>query len=202
MCIAFIAACSSGHPRSESTQSTTMRSGTDTNAPSKERPTANSPSVPTDSSHSQVEPIPTPAVTPPAQSAVDAYVAMGNVLDTWGVAPAKAKSAELAPYVTAAVLKQTVAVYASMAKQGLAYRGTPDALNLKVTAATAQSVVLSSCPSPDPSDPYVQYVLATGKPVAAPVSSVFHPKAITILDSSGHWRVASIIPDEGRTCSA
>lgn len=199
VCIAFVAACSSGHAQPELTS---PRSVTDTSPPSVGHVPTTSTSVPTRASASQIEPIPTPSVTPPAQSAVDAYVAMGNVLDAWGVSPARANADQLAPYATADVLKQTVAVYASMAKEGLAYRGTPDALNLKVTAATAQSVVLSSCPSPDRSDPYVQYVLATGKPVTAPVSSALHPKTITILDSSGHWRVASIIPDEGRTCSA
>ena len=126
---------------------------------------------------------------------------MGNVLDAWGLDPRKTDAKQLAPYVTSTVLKQTVAIYQAMAKQGLAYRGTPDSLNLKVVTASSQSVILSSCPAPNKSDPYVQYVVATGKPISTTKPLVLHPKAITVLFSDGRWRVSSIIPDEGRTCS-
>lgn len=175
-----------------STTGATMATSTDSN-----RSTSHSASP-----SGSAKPIPTPTVTPPAQSAVNSYVAMGNVLTAWGADPRKTNGTHLAPYATSTVVKQTVAIFQSMAKQGIAYRGTPDSLNLKVVTTSSESVILSSCPTPNNTDPYTQYVVATGKAVATSTPSVLHPKAITVLFTGGRWRVSSIIPDEGRTCRA
>jgi hypothetical protein len=127
-------------------------------------------------------------------------VGLYNLTSTLGLDPAHADTSKIAPYVTAATLPQWRQVFATMARHGVAYRGIPDDPHLKVVSASGQSVVLSSCPTPNPRDPYVQYVVATGKPVPTTTDKRLHPKAITVLYVSGHWRVASVIPDEGRTC--
>jgi hypothetical protein len=126
---------------------------------------------------------------------------MGNVLIRWDADPKNAKASELAPYVTHQVLEQILAQYQYMATHGLAYRGTPDSDHIRVIAADSSSAALRNCLVPSKSDPYTQYVVATGKPVPQSGPGGLHPKAVTVVFSDGRWRVSSIIPDLGRTCT-
>ena len=158
---------------------------------------------PTSASGSATPPsVPTPTVTPPAQSAVDAYTGASNVLFRWDRDPQKATSSELAPYVTSTVLAQILSSYRSMAQAGLAYRGTPDQSHITVIASSSTSVAFSDCPTPSATDPYTQYVVATGKPVAATTPAGLHPKAVTAVLQDGRWRISEITPNLAKTCTA
>jgi hypothetical protein len=145
--------------------------------------------------------VPTPTVSPAAQSAVDAYTGASNVLYGWDQDPQRANPGELAPFVTSTVLKQVLASYQSMAQAGLAYRGTPDRSHITVIAASSTSVAFSDCPTPSATDPYTQYVVATGKPVASTTPSGLHPKAVTAVFQDDHWRVSAITPNLAETCT-
>lgn len=193
--LAALAACGSSTTRTQSLSPSTPDSSASHLSTS---PQSSSSSGTT--SRSASKPVPTPSVTPAAQSAVNAYVGLYNLTSALGLDPAHANTSKIAPYVTAATLPQWRQVFATMAKNGVAYRGIPDDPHLKVVSASGQSVVLSSCPTPNSHDPYIQYVVATGKPVPTTTSKTLRPKAITVLYVSGRWRVASVIPDEGRIC--
>jgi|ThiBio_1000_plan_1041568.scaffolds.fasta_scaffold00444_31 hypothetical protein len=128
---------------------------------------------------------------------------MANVLDVWDLDPAKANGAQLQPYVTDQTVKQLVAIYKDMTAHGLAYRGDPDTPHLTVLVAGSSLTALSDCPTPSKTNPSVQYVVATGKPVppvANPIPGL-HPKAITVVFTGGHWKVQSIIPNEAKVCT-
>ena len=197
------AACSgSSGTHTQSNSPTSPSAPTTTDAPTSTPPTSatsphsssSKPSKPTNVS------VPTPTVAPTAQGAVNAYIGLYNLTSNLGLDPAHANTSKIAPYVTAATLPQWRRIFTTMARQGLAYRGVPDNPHVKVVSASGQSAVLSSCPTPNAHDPYIQYVVATGKPVQTTIDAHLHPKAITVLLTSGRWRVASVIPDEGRTC--
>lgn len=163
-----------------------------------------SPSKPPNSSSSSprtVPSVPTPTVTPPAQQAVDAYISASNVLLTWDRDPGRAQTGQVSSYVTATVLAQVLGAYRSMAQSGLAYRGTPDQSHIKVLAASATSAAFTDCPTPSATDPYTQYVVATGKAVRSTTPSGLHAKAVTVIYQSGHWRISGIVPNLAKTCT-
>ena len=196
------AACSGSsgtHAQSPASPSTP----TTTDTPTSASPTSGRTSPPSSSSKPSKPTnvsVPTPTVAPAAQGAVNAYIGLYNLTSNLGLDPSHADTSKIAPYVTAATLPQWRRIFTTMARQGLAYRGVPDNPHVKVVSASGQSAVLSSCPTPNAYDPYIQYVAATGKPVQTTTDAHLHPKAITVLHTSGRWRVASVIPDEGRTC--
>lgn len=198
------AACSgSSGTHTQSNSRTSPSAPTTTDTPTSTPPTSGRTSPPSSSSKPSKPTnvsVPTPTVAPAAQGAVNAYIGLYNLTSNLGLDPAHADTSKIAPYVTAATLPQWRGIFTTMAQHGLAYRGIPDNPHVKVVSASGQSAVLSSCPTPNAHDPYIQYVVATGKPVQTTTDAHLHPKAITVLHASGRWRVASVIPDEGRTC--
>ncbi len=144
---------------------------------------------------------PTPTVAPAAQKAVDAYIAASNVLLGWDRDPGRAKAPQLSSYVTSTVLAQVMNAYQSMARSGLAYRGTPDQSHIKVIAAGGTSAAFTDCPTPSANDPYTQYVVATGEAVKSTAPSGLHPKAVTVIYQTGRWRISGIVPDLAKACT-
>lgn len=193
-----VAACSSSGTHTQSLSPSSPSSSSTSSTASPSRSTTSSTSVAT-----KPKPIPTPTVTPPAQGAVDAYVSMANVLDGWDHDPKKANAAQLQPYVTDKTISQLVAIYKGMAAHGLAYRGDPDTPHLTVLVAGSSLTALSDCPTPSATNPAVEYVVATGKPVPPPANPIpgLHPKAVTVLFTAGRWKVQSIIPNEAKVCT-
>ena len=92
-------------------------------------------------------------------------------------------------------------VYQQMAAQHLAYRGNPDTPHLKVATVGSSAAVFTDCSTPSKTNPSVQYSVRTGQPVKSTVPPGLHPKVVTVLDQSGHWKVNSIIPNLGQTCT-
>jgi hypothetical protein len=139
----------------------------------------------------------------PSRTDKSGRCAWSNVLFGWDQDPRKANSSELAPYVTSTVLKQIISSYQSMAQAGLAYRGTPDQSHITVIAASTTSVAFSDCPTPSSTDPYTQYVVATGKPTTTTTTPPgLHPKAVTAIVQDGRWRISAITPNLAKTCTA
>jgi hypothetical protein len=126
---------------------------------------------------------------------------MGNVLNRWDLDPRKARSSELQRYVTSSALRDFMRVYQQMAAQHLAYRGNPDTPHLKVATVGSSAAVFTDCSTPSKTNPSVQYSVRTGQPVKSTVPPGLHPKVVTVLDQSGHWKVNSIIPNLGQTCT-
>lgn len=157
-------------------------------------------SAPSSMHSSNGKPIPTPSVTSTAQGAVNAYIAMSNVLSRWDAHPASAKGGDLKAYVTAPALKQFVATYQNLAEHGLAYRGALPANHVKIVTADSASVVISNCQIQSESDPYVEYVVATGKSVPPSGGRGPYLKVVTILHAAGGWRVNSIVTDASTVC--
>lgn len=195
---ATLAACGGSGAHTESLSPSASGSSTFSGSGPSSAPTTSSRSTPPNSAP---RPIPTPSVAPPAQGAANAYTAALNVLLRWDVDPRKADPPELAPYVTSKVLHQFVGSFKTMARHGLAYRGTPDTSHLKVVTADSSAVVFTDCQVPSPTDPYTQYVVATGKAVSPTVPAGLHPRVITMLNQQSHWRMSSDIPDFAKTCS-
>ena len=95
-------------------------------------------------------------------------------------------------------------VYASMKSTGLAYRGTPDVPRLKVGSVLSPSFLfLTNCPAASTSDPFVQYQVSTGKPVASSKPAVPPPwkRTISMKKVDGGWKVSDILVDTSKTCS-
>ena len=191
------ASSSSGTNTASVSPTTSTSSSTSAAAPSS--PLSSSPSTPR---VTIPKPIPTPTVKLRAQKATDAYISMANILNAWDYDPAKANAALLRPYVTDKTVTQIVAIYKDMAAHGLAYRGDPDTPHLTVLVASSSFTALSDCPTPSTTNPSVQYVVATGKPVPPPANVIpgLHPKEITVLYTAGRWKVQSVIPNEAKVC--
>ena len=195
-----VTACSSSggtHTQSvppASSDSSTISSGADPT-------TSSSPTGPSSSTSSKptIKPVATPTVAPAGQGAVSAYVGMANVLNRWDLNPPNSMSAALQKYVTSSALKDFVRIYQQMASSHLAYRGNPDVPHLKVISATTSSAVLSDCSTPNPVNPSEQYNVKTGKPVKTNGGGPYL-RAITVLKSSGAWRVNSIVPNTAKVC--
>lgn len=185
-------------------------SGTHTQTPGPTTPTTDSSTAPASTpastatsrppTHTPTKPLPTPTVTPPAQAAVNAYIGLDNISWTLGLDPAHADTSKLAPYVTSSTLPQWRQVFMNMAKQHLAYRGTPDTPNIKVVAASSTSAALTSCPTPSLTNPAVQYNILTGKVVSSSSAGPYL-KAITVIFTEGRWRVSGIATNTAKKCS-
>jgi len=144
-------------------------------------------------------------VTPPAQGAVDAYVADFNLGTAASRDPAHADLSWVARYEIGDVKKQTEQSLAYMKTHGLAYRGaTPDP-NVKVDSVlSSTAIVLTSCLIVSKTDPWTQYVVATGKPVASPSPRNPPPPYLLRIymktSSAGAWQIENVLQDTSKTC--
>lgn len=164
------------------------------------------PSSPSLSTGKSSAPVATPTVTPPAQGAVNAYVASYNA----GIAalrdPASADLSWIAKYETGKFRTQDEQSFAYLKAHHLAYRGaTPDP-NVKVQSVVSPKfVILTSCQIVDRSHPWVQYDTRTGK--AVPRGNTRTPPPPYLLQlfmklDGPEWQVSSVAQDTRKTCKA
>lgn len=149
--------------------------------------------------------VPTPKVTGTAQDAVAAYIAFYNASGAADRDPAHADIAALDRYLTGKAKTLFDSNYASMKKSGLAYRGTAPDPRVKVRQIfSAESVFLESCPLLSATDPYVEYTVSNGKPVAAGVKRNPPPPYLLILPMvkvGGHWKLSDVVQNTSKTCT-
>lgn len=199
------AACSGAsgtHPQSLSTSTSTSTHGT----PSQTTSTASAPSTSASSTSGRPSRgAPTPTVTPPAQGAVNAYVADFNL----GVAaerdPANADLTWIAKYERGNVKTQTQKSFEFMRTHHLAYRGAAPDPNVKVQSVVSNKlVILTSCLIVDKADPWTQYDTSTGKavPTGKPRKPA-PPYLLTIFmrGSGTAWQINSLEQDTSKTCT-
>ena len=149
--------------------------------------------------------VPTPSVTAQAQRAVDAYIAFYNASGAADRDPAHADIAALDRYLTGKAKTLFDSNYASMKKSGLAYRGTAPAPRVKVREVfSGESVFLESCPLLSTTDPYVEYTVSNGQPVAAGVKRNPPPPYLLILPMvkvGDHWKLSDVVQNTSKTCT-
>jgi len=185
-------------------------SSTHTQALTPSSPLVSSPSTNPSSSgmtspKNSLAPLPTPTVVPVAQKAVDAYIALAQALDEASVDPAKVDLNKINAYLAESAQPAVDQQFAQMKKGGIAYRGTPDDPRLKVVGVSSPTaILLSSCPLASPTHPFVQYYVATGKPVATTTLTPPPPfkKVITMTSVNGSWRLSELASDTSKTCIA
>lgn len=152
-----------------------------------------------------VKPIPTPTVTPVAQGAVNAYIAMVSATVAADRDPAHADLNTINQYLSGKALKLIDGEYSAMAKAGQAYRGTPADPRVKVSSVISPTFVfLTSCPLAFTSDPYTEYYVATGKtvPVATRTPPPPHLLTLPMQKVGGQWKLTDILQNAGKTCTA
>ena len=150
--------------------------------------------------------IPTPTVTPPAQGAVAAYIASVNAGVAIDLDPAHTNIAALDNYLTGEAKNEIEGNYATMKKDGLAYRGTPATPRVRVLSVVSPStILLGNCPLASKTDPFIQYYIKTGRPVPATTTPSPPPPYLLLLNMtivSGHWKLAKLVQDRSRTCTS
>lgn len=148
--------------------------------------------------------IATPTVVPAAQAAVNAYIGLIQATVEADRDPAHADLAKIDAYLTGKARNLVDAQYGAMKRTGQAYRGSPADPRLKVQSIISPvSIVLSSCPLGSRTDPYVEYYVATGKPV--PVRKHNPPTpyraALFMTQVSGQWKLSDLVQDASKTCT-
>ncbi len=207
LAVVLLAGCggSSGvHTQTPTSDPSTTGTGTSTVS------TSTSPSItPTPSITSSVRStatIPTPSVTPIAQDSVNRYMDFYNSLNQADRDPAHANITHLNTFLTDTALTLFDGVITGQAKAGLAYRGTPEDPRVSVSQVISPAFIfLSSCPLASKTDPFVQYTVATGKPVSVSTPSVPPPYKRTISmkkTADGTWKVSDLLVDSSKTCTA
>lgn len=181
-------------PASHMSSSSSIESPT----PSTSVPVSNPPSSSSPAS------LPTPSVRPPAQAAVDAYIALANAYDRASRDPAHADLATINQYLGGKARKLFDKSIRSMKLAGQAYRGTPADPRVKVQAVfSARSVFLTSCPVQNPKDPFLEYYIATGKPVTVAKRNPPPPYRLTLPMQliGSQWKLTDLIQNVSKTCS-
>ena len=128
-----------------------------------------------------------------------------SLLYAFDLDPAHADLSTLNQYLTGSALRDVVSGLTAMKQSGLAYRGSQPDPRLKVVSAYAgESVVLSNCPKISATDPFEEYVVATGKAVPATPGAPPGPyrRAAIMQQIGGLWKVSTITVDGSKTCTA
>lgn len=199
---AVLAACTSGtntDPPPSGSSATSSSASPSSSVPS--RTTSSAPSRSTSSK--STKPVATPTVQPAAQAAVNSYMQLDGLVNSASRDPAHADTRRFSAYAVGAGLTAVVGSIEQMKKYGLAYRGTPPDPRIKVVAASAASVVLSSCPLAAASDPFVQYVVATGRtvPIVKRTPPPPYVRALTMHFVGDRWKLASVAINGSKTCT-
>ncbi|SOD72953.1 hypothetical protein SAMN05892883_2263 [Jatrophihabitans sp. GAS493] len=152
-----------------------------------------------------LSPIPVPTVSPAAQDAVAAYIALVNADASASLDPSTANLAELNRYLSGNALKIFDESYASMKAAGQAYRGSPPDPRVKVQSTVSPTFVyLTSCPLESPTDPSIEYYVASGQPVPTPSPRTPPPPYLLTLPmklTNGQWQLTDVLQNVGKTCS-
>ena len=199
-----LAACGSTGTHTQDISPTSSGSSTSSSsATSSPTPTATATSSAT--STQGATSVPTPHVTPPAQGAVNDYIANFNADIAASRDPRHADLSFIAKYETGDIRKSTEASFKSMITQGLAWRGSTPNPRVKVKSVISTSVVqLTSCLAIDKANPWEQYTLATGKAAPVPTLSPPPPYLLTIfmkVGPGGVWQIYDVLQTRGSTCA-
>src|SRR3954451_14132727 len=172
------------------------------------RPSSTSSRAPAPSSSTSVPKstgaVATPTVTPPAQAAVNAYIALENALAAASRDPKHADLAAVNRYLSGKALTLFGGSLRAMSTAGQAYRGTPASPRIKVQSVVSNSyVVLTSCPKANTADPYVRYDVRTGQAIKTQKQSPPPPYLATLpmKKINGHWKLIDFLQNVGKTCS-
>jgi len=196
----ILAACGGGRTH---LQSYTPSPTNSTGLPSASAPTSST--ALSSPAPSRLPSIPVPTVTPPAQDAVNSYMGLNAAASAASLDPATADLTALNAHLTGAALALYDTSFANMRTAGLAYRGTPADPRVTVqTIVSPKLIFLTSCPLVASSDPFVQYTVATGKPVpvAARTPPPPYKMTLTMVLRSGSWRLSAVLQDTSKTCTA
>lgn len=149
--------------------------------------------------------VPTPSVTARAQGAVDAYIAFYNASGAADRDPAHADIGALDRYLTGKARTLFDTNYNSMRRSGVAYRGTAPDPHVRVQQIFSDtSVFLASCPVESRTDPYVEYTVSTGKPVATGAKRNPPPPYLLVLPMAkvgDQWKLSDVLPNTSKTCT-
>jgi hypothetical protein len=142
-----------------------------------------------------------------AQPAVDAYLSWVAAADAGLADPANFNAATASKFSAGEAEKVLVGSITDEKRRGRAWRGVPWPSRVLVTStnfhSAAPEVMLSDCPAVNNS--WVEYVVATGKPVPrGPKPKVPPPYAATIKVfkvAGSKWLVTSYEVDGSKTCT-
>jgi hypothetical protein len=148
-------------------------------------------------------PVSTPTVAPAAQPAVDAYLTLYDLTAQLYADPVHADTSQLSKYETSALINNDISTLKALAAAGIAYRGQPAALRLKVVSASSTAVTLTNCGLASTANPYERYYVKTGKlvPTSTPAVPPPYLKVLTLQLSDGRWKLASVATNSTRTCA-
>jgi hypothetical protein len=172
-------------------------------------PNSDSSAPPTNSVTSSPTPSPTASWTPPsygtAKPAVDAYLEFQALHSKALGDPAHIAASTFDRYLGGQLKQQVDSAFAAEKTHGKAYHGKT-IRRVRVTQnhmnASLKWAMLRDCAAVDPSDPLVEYYVATGKPVPQKPHNPPGPYAdtIKIFLINGHWTITSFTVDTTRTC--
>jgi hypothetical protein len=193
-CVVFVAAsCSGGGGKTHDSTS----------------PNSDSSTPPTTRVTSRPTPSPPPSWTPPsygtAKPAVDAYLAIGELVDKAFADPAHIGSSTFDNHLAGQAKLLFDSSLAQEKREGKAVRGQT-VRRVRVVqnhmAGSLKWAMLRDCATDDPRDPSVEYYVKTGKPVPQPPHNPPGPYAdtIKIFLVNGQWTMTSFTVDSTRTC--
>jgi hypothetical protein len=137
---------------------------------------------------------------------VDTYVGYQNMVNQGLMAPSKFAPASASRFAAGQARIVLTGAVADELKHGKAYRGSPWQRRVKIVKSdlggTLPSVVMTDCPLPNRS--WTEYVVSTGKAVAAAPRKVAPPYLATIKafqPNKKSWVITSYTLDGGKTCS-
>ncbi len=148
---------------------------------------------------------------PQAQSAVAAYLAFAQAVGKAEARPPKVgqrypPDADFTRYSFDPFKSQMSYYLAGLERQGVAFKGTPPTPRVTVVAVNLAAkpyptVLLSSCPTAEPS--WVEVVVATGKVVPYAPAKVAPPHrvAVEMIYTQRSWGVARATPETSKTCT-
>jgi hypothetical protein len=155
---------------------------------------------------------PSASIDPRAQPAVDAYLKMTAAAISAKRDPKKSvagtdPASDFRPYSFDPFRAEYAAYMMQLARDQVAYRGTPHEPRIKVksvdlAAKPYPKVVLTNCQTPAPT--WRAYDRKTGKDLPEPSVSVPPPYLLTVevIQYDSHWGVQKIDGDRSRTCTA
>lgn len=154
----------------------------------------------------------TPSIDSRAQAAVDAYEAFWEAGSHAEQRPVRLTDprppgADFTRYSWDPLRSEYATTIASLAEQGVAFRGIPPEARVKIEsfdldAQPHPTVVLKNCPTPAPGWHVV--IVKSGEPVPETKPSVPPPYELTVkvIFYKGRWGAQSSTTDRSRTCSA
>jgi hypothetical protein len=167
---------------------------------------------PTDTPPTTATSTPSPSSDPRAGPAVEGYKSFWTTANNASRAPLAAgeaypPAADFTRFSFDPVQSQYTAFLASMAADGVRYRGNPPTPRVTVTKVELEAkpyptVILHDCQSPAPD--WRAYVTDTGELVPRPSTTIQPPYLVTakMIFYRGHWGLQSTSTDSSRTCSA